>query len=45
MLVVYLYSTYKDFEIIEVNIVEGIAPEHCNCEGCVNFGNEECEHL
>ena len=24
---VYLYSTYKDFEIIEVNIVEGIAPE------------------
>lgn len=26
-------------------IVEGIAPEYCNCEGCVNFGNEECEHL
>lgn len=23
-------------------IVEGIAPEYCNCEGCVNFGNEEC---
>lgn len=42
---VYLYSIYKDFEIIEVNIVEGIAPEYCNCEGCVNFGNEECEHL
>ena len=24
MLVVYLYSTYKDYEIIEVNIVEGM---------------------
>lgn len=39
-----VYNTEKEFAFSD-GIVEGVPSKFCNCEGCVNFGNYECEHL
>ena len=39
-----VYDTEKEYAFA-AGIIDGVPSKLCKCEGCVNFGNEECEHL
>lgn len=39
-----VYDTEKEYAFA-AGIIDGVPSRFCNCEGCVNFGNEDCEHL
>jgi hypothetical protein len=39
-----VYNTEKEYAFA-AGIVDGVPVRFCNCEGCANFGNVECERL
>lgn len=39
-----VYDTEKEYAFA-AGIIDGVPSKLCDCEGCVNFGNEDCAHL
>lgn len=39
-----IYNTEREYAFA-AGVVVGVPSEFCNCEGCINFGNEECDRL